>query len=222
MLDLPWVAASITQDGGSQAGNGDLVRVWDGADSGDNDATQTNGSIQPTNNTAVGINNANDSCYLTLDSVVTLTGDFTIWVWVNPGAGGPTIPFGRSNGVDSFQTDDSGNVYGQWATTHSFSATAHPMTPNSLALLRIRRSSGAWYVAFTGQAEYAATVTGGGTGNVVIDTVLAYSAGGVSIDSFSASDGYLKWLVIMDESVTPLTANQRAGIELFITGASLT
>jgi hypothetical protein len=225
-LDLPWVAASILKTGGAQAANGDHVETWDGADTGDNDGTGGSGT-QPSLNTTNGIydNEPGGAARLTLDTAITLTGDLTLEILL-------TLPVTSSMNVFGNSAADGDGVFlsgdGDLFVIIAFNGGASvrtvplPSFAGGAMQIRIRRSGSSWFAAMTGLAEVAMTAASGvGTGNVVLDTILAFRFAG-SIDQFSQSDCYVKWLAVFDESVTPLTTNERAAIETYMSGAALT
>lgn len=215
VLDLPWVNANILDAGDppSPVGNNGNVQSWVDASASLNNFTS--GALQYV--AASGVRNpGTDAC--ATGSTITLTGDFTIWVWCVVSAS-PLYLLGRQTGTSAVLiTGDLIRIGTDLGDNYSSGGNSLSL---GLKLVRIRRASGQTYFAWTGRSELAAETNDLGAQVPTFNTILAASTDGFTPDAFSGSDAYLKWLVIADESVTPLTANQRAGVELYIAGASL-
>lgn len=221
IADYPWVAGNIL-DGSDPAvtpANGGTIVTWVDASAVAHNATAGG---TPKYDTTNGIHNATTD-YFTF-TALTLTGDFTIWVWavLSDNASGLVV-LGRTNGKDALTITSgaSGSLILQ--DNNENRALTNSVVPTSgLKLVRFRRSGTTTYVAWTGTAEFAmADLTDLGAGTLAFSAILASAAGG-SIDTYSATSAYLKWLVVANEAVVPLTANDRARIELYIAGAALT
>lgn len=220
VLDLPWVAGNILNNTDTPAGDGVRVKTWTDASTAVNNFTQATAGSRPFRDATNGVHSADGASGSLGGSAVTLTGDFTIWVWSYNTVLDVFIPLGGSGGTDRYiMLADDGTIGLLNGAGKSAAYTDTPR-PTGLALYRIRRSGTSFYVAFTGQAEVAMTVTGT-PGTIVFDTVLAYRAA-IAIDTYSIDSQYLKWLVIMDESGGALTAGQRSSVETYISGSALT
>lgn len=195
LLMLPWLPGTATflKDATHIAGNGDVVTSWTplaGADWTSALAIGAEALAGPLLDTANGINDEISGRALTTGTPITIPAntDFDLWVLAVIDATGTLYALGRSvtsNDVISITASDvvCENVEGDFIAGTGPGAGAK--------LFRISIVAGVAKIAWTGQAEFAASDEGFSGGALVLDTVLA-SGNTVNLAHFSDAGNYLK------------------------------